>query len=233
MACSFDRGRETHERVVELVQALHEVQISPANAREICSRLKDAPSQTECIISAVEKLSRKAPRAARDLCAALHGPPGSWECHFQVAERSGNVEWCADAGDFAFDCRIHLWTAALNTLPREPTAAEAWAHANFSRFGFHTDDIRPWQAFSMVLLRRELPLNRGQCAQLATAQRRNACESSGIAIYRDRLRWHLDTVGIPCLGSPLSPNLDPGADPVLSAMLQEARQSVPCKDQTP
>jgi hypothetical protein len=230
-SCRDSSGPQEH--VAALVRALHQVQAAPANAREICLRLEDPPSQGECIISAVEKLSRKAPKAARALCSELTHPTDADECYFQVAERSGNVEWCADAGDFAFDCRIHLWTSALSTLPAPIKEAEAWAQAKLPSFGFHPNDIRPWEAFSMVLLRRELPLDRATCQLLATAERQVACKSSGVAVYRDRLRWQIDSLGLPCPGASLNPTIDPGRDPELLAILEDAQRAIPCEGLPP
>ncbi len=203
--------------------ALAAIAAEPVAGATACADIVRPALRADCTSAAAEALAATDAAAAAGLCAGLPAGSGRDECHFQVAERSADVRRCADAGDFADDCRLHRLSADLrNLLPASATdlaTAEATLAPHLRDYGFAPDDMRPWSAAFRYLLARELPLDRGRCDAVTDPDRAEACRHTALALFEDMLNHARDTTGLPCDGGPLPPRLRYRPDPDLDAIL--------------
>jgi hypothetical protein len=204
--------------------ALAAVRAEPHTARERCGTLPDGPLRADCLLAGAEALAARAPEAAAELCGAVEPGATRDECHFQVAERSGQVERCAAAGRFAEDCRMHGWTrVVMQTV--EPGTDSATAVALLEPLagaaGFSPDDPRPWIAAFRHLHGADRPLGTARCAGLSAVVRQ-ACDDAARMLLHDRLSYLRDTGGWPC-GSPAPELVDVGEDGVMARIVEERR----------
>ena len=153
------------------------------------------------------------------------------ECLFQIAERSDDPSRCGQAGRFADDCRLHLWSRDLRELlptHARPGEVETAASAALARYGFEADDNRPWSALYRELMARQRPLDRAACASAPTEAQQEACWNTGRSVYQDRLNVARDRHLAPCDGGELHAMLQTTPDPELEAMLQSRMKADLC-----
>lgn len=208
--------------------ALQEALAAPSEAAEICAAVASLALRGDCVTAAAEQLAKTAPERAEGLCRALPDGLHRDECAFQVAEASDDPARCADAGRFADDCRMHLWTRALSRdLPRgaRPGEVEAALRDRLGAYGFPEGDPRPWSALYRHLLSRAALLDRQRCAEAPDAALQEACRQTGLALYQDRLNYARDKKIYPCDGGPLPSILLTAPDPELDA-LRAAREDL-------
>lgn len=196
-----------------------------------CSALPGGPLRMDCLGVAAEALSRSDPSGASGVCKTMDA--GLWrdECHFQVAERSREPSHCAQAGRFAEDCRMHLWSKHLaGSLPvgATPASAEHTLVSAARDAGFSADDARPWVAAFRLLGARMTPLDRGECLLLSDPGRQEICRQALQDHYNDLLNHARDTGTFPCRGGVLTGRLRYHDDPGLDALVQERRERDLC-----
>lgn len=204
---------------------------NPTAAVAACQALSDTWLKADCTTAAVRHLARTDPTAAADACGALDPGVGRDECGFVLAERSGDMNRCADAGRFADDCMMHRWGDHLQTAldpDDEPGAAFTWLGAEARAWGFAPDDPRPWIAGARAILGARTPLDLGPCDGLGAAFAARACREAGLGLFHDRLNHARDTVGFPCEGGPLPPRLRYAPDADLDAALAARRAKDLC-----
>ncbi len=154
-------------------------------------------------------------------CARVDEVRERAECAFREAEATKNPKRCADAGPFADDCRMHLWTASFRDwAPRRalPGEADAEAATRIAEFGFAVEDPAPWSAWYRWTLGHSRPLDRQLCRSLDRPARIEACLQTGLALYGDLLNMARDQHLYPCDGGPLPPLLAYTADSELDAL---------------
>jgi len=186
-----------------LPELLTEVAERPEAAAELCARLTGGDSRADCVLHGVERLAGEDAEAAASLCATLQGL-GADECHFQLAERSGEVERCAGAGRFAEDCRMHAWSQRVPRLAEGSDPSEIWGQriaAGAREMGFDPADPRPWIAAARHVLGLQLPLDRSPCA-LWPADAVEPCRHAGLGLFHDRINHLRDTRSWDCSEPP-------------------------------
>lgn len=211
--------------------ALAAVRAAPAQAAERCAPLVDPALRGDCVTAGAELLAATDASAAAALCDRAGEARHQDECRFQVAERSGDPARCADAGRFAEDCRMHLWSRWVHdaiTPTLGPGAVESTARAQLAAYGFAPDDPRPWSALYRALLEARTPLDRAVCDAAAEPMLVESCRQTALAVYndrlnraRDRLRW--------CPGAPVPDALAHTEDPDLEAMLLRRAEEELCQ----
>lgn len=204
-----------------LATALREVAQAPADAPLVCGRLGTAAVRADCVVYAAEVLARTDAEGATALCASVSGVFRD-ECMFQVAERSGDASRCVDAGRFAEDCRMHAWSAELGRWRTADWSPEQWGVEVTSaapRFGFATDDPRPWIAAARTVFGRQEMLDRTFCAGWDVSMQ-EVCRSAGRQFYEDRLNHVRDTGKWTC-GKPMPTLLETTEDAELAALRRE------------
>jgi hypothetical protein len=206
--------------------ALAAVARDPAGAAAHCAAVPDAALRADCVTAGAEALAKPDPDAAAGLCAGLPDGVGRDECGFQVAERTEDAARCDAAGRFADDCRMHLWTRAVQrAFPpgTHPDEAEPELARLAAAAGFGPDDPRPWIAATRHLLGRMRPLDRGRCDGLSAPTRRKVCKDAARDLFHDRLNHARDTGTFPCDGGPLPDVLQHTPDPELDAIIAERK----------
>lgn len=139
-------------------------------------------------------------------CERVFGEQMRFECAFRRAERSGNVAECADAGSFADDCRMHLWSASFTRWAPQPTLVgrdELLVQREIEKGGFAEGDLRPWSAWFRYSLGEQPMLDRGACQSVLLPVAREACFATGLSLYGDRLNAARDRGLYPCDGGEL------------------------------
>lgn len=203
-------------------EALADVAEAPADALRICADVSRAELRQDCVLAGVEVLARDQPDNAALLCASFEPGPARDECAFQVAEKSGEPARCAEAGRFADDCRLHLWSRALRDLVEPgalPGQVEPAALTALPRYGLAETDPRPWSAFYREVLSRKSPLDRASCDAAPSPELRGACRSTALVLYNDRLNMARDRGLVRCEGGPLPSLLRTTPDPDLETLL--------------
>ena len=114
------------------------------------------------------------------------------ECAFTMGERLDDPAWCARAGPFADDCRLHLVSRRVTKLTGGPADHEAEVEAIVVAVGLAADDHRPWAAWFRHALGSTSPLDRSRCDALTDPERREGCRFAGLALYHDRLNHARD-----------------------------------------
>lgn len=219
-----------------LSAALQAVQRTPAAAEETCAALELPELRAECITAAVERLATKDPALAHSLCGGLPPSIGRDECFFQRAERSADPTACEDAGRFAMDCRMHLWTqVVVQAVPggAAPGSFEEELSITAAEAGFEAEDPNPWIPVYRRALGMRRPLDRASCNQAGTELRVATCRNAGVQLYNDLLNHARDTQSFPCAGGPMPPTLAYTADPELDALVAERRSRDLCHASSP
>lgn len=179
-----------------------------------CATIDDATLRADC-------------RVQTDQCEALTGDDAA-ECWFLRAEARKDPTACANAGAFAFDCRMHLYTRALQAEVKDPRIEpdEAAIAARIAAAGFESTDPRPWSAWYRHALSRRRPLDRSVCRALTDADHQQACLQTGLSLYNDYLNVARDRHLYTCDGGPLPELLQTTPDPELDAA--RAARGDPC-----
>lgn len=154
-------------------------------------------------------------------CDAIVGERARYECAFRRAEKSEDAEDCKDAGAFAEDCQMHLWTASFRKWAPDPPVVgrdEPVVAEHIARGGFIPDDPRPWSAWYRYALSRQMPMDRGACRSVPHVVAREACLATGVALYDDRLNAARDLALYPCDGGELPSFLHTTDDPDIVAL---------------
>lgn len=185
-----------------------------------------AAARGECVLAIVEACP-KDPRAA-GWCASLSGVAHD-ECHFQLAERTGNLAACDDAGDFVDDCRLHLWSRVDVPAGRPLAEVVDVVRAEMVARGIDPSDHRFWSATFRRALDQAPVLDRGACDALTDPALADACRHTAIALWHDKLNHERDFGAFPCDGGPLPPSLAHAPDPELDAILAERRAGDLCR----
>jgi hypothetical protein len=230
-ACADDPPVDAAADAAAYAAALAAIEDTPESTRAHCAAVRTPALRGDCITAGAEALARKATNEAAALCATLPDGIPRDECGFQVAERSGQAGRCADAGRFAEDCRMHVWSRALaEALPPGTPLAEAEPRvaALAADAGFTAADPRPWVVLARYLLGRDAPLDRARCDALSDAKRRQVCKDAARDLFHDRLNHARDTGTFPCAGGPLPALLAHTPDPELDAIVAERRAGDLC-----
>ena len=122
---------------------------------------------------------------------------------------------------FAEDCALHVLSATFATwVPANarPGDDEAEVERRIAASGLSGTDPRPWSAYYRWILGQQQPLDRGSCASAGTAERRDACTHTGVAVYNDLLNYARDRHTYPCDGGDLPAALQTAPDPELDAL---------------
>ena len=162
-----------------------------------------------------------------DQCERLTGDDAA-ECWFLRAETTKDPALCTNAGAFAFDCRMHLYTRALQTEVKDARVDpdESAITARIAAAGFEATDPRPWSAWYRHALGRRRPLDRSVCRALTDADHQQACLQTGLSLYNDYLNVARDRHLYKCDGGPLPELLQTTPDPDLDAA--RAARGDPC-----
>lgn len=177
-------------------------------ARKDCSAVPDTALRDSCWTTLLR-------------CDRVEGARDRADCAFRAAEAHGDPKGCADAGEWADDCRLHVWTGGLRKwAPRDVPLvdAEGTVAGKVTEYGFAADDPRPWSAWYRHALGRMRPLDRAQCRTLPDASHVEACLQTGLALYGDLLNVARDQKLYPCDGGPLPSLLQTTPDPELDAL---------------
>lgn len=197
-------------------------------ARARCADVREPALHADCITALAEAAAGEhETEAATALCAALPAGVGQDECRFQVAERGGAPELCREAGRFAEDCRMHMWSQSgfQGLLPGEPgLELEGEVARRAAASGFTAEDERPWIAFFRALHASGGPIDLGRCEGSA---HRDLCRAAGVGLYNDLLNHARDSRTWPCEGEALPPRLEHRPDPEIEALI-EARRGELC-----
>ncbi len=206
-------------------EALETAPQDPAAAWEACEPIMDPGLLGDCRLAVMERwASRKGAHSEELLarCASLQPQRTAWECAFQVGERRGDPGACAQAGDFADDCRLHLLSRGLRAwVGAEASAAEPVLHerlrAETAAVELPEDDPRAWSAFFRAALDKPRLLSRAPCRVLGVPLQ-EICLETGRSLYDDRLNRARDRGLYPCEGAELPAMLHIDEDPELEAL---------------
>jgi hypothetical protein len=199
------------------VEALKE-----SDGRAIMAKCEDAgPLLADCVIKAVEASPRD--EHAGSWCDRLSGTSRD-ECRFQLAERRDDLAACADAGSYADDCRLHVFSRGLPDLWTGDFAAGVGAvRAKMAEVGIPADDYRFWSAAFRHGLLRTRPFDRSACSAAGDPALVDACRHTALAVYQDLLNHERDFGHFPCDGGPLPASVAYVPDPDIDAILADRR----------
>ena len=184
------------------------------------SRALEGLSSGNCD-SIVDDTERDRCWTASLLCDRVAADTERAECAFRYAEAHEDPSACAGAGEFAEDCRMHLWNASFaRWAPKVARTGEVedLVRTHLGEYGFTQDDPRPWSAWYRWVLAHERPLDRAGCAVITEVALRESCLATGLAYYGDVLNMARDQHQYPCGGGPLPPALQYTPDPELDAL---------------
>ena len=189
-----------------------------------CDTLTDPSLRDDCWLAHLDP-------TAPEPCVRLTTQKLVDECHFEVAERTGDLSYCREAGAFADDCGIHLLAASFpKWVPADalPGAYETVVEGHARAAGFADTDPRPWTAYYRWLLGNQHPMDRATCDVLPDPNRRDLCRQAGIALYHDLLNVARDRGVYPCDEAPLPDFLQYAPDPALD-MARRRRRPELCR----
>ncbi len=201
-----------------------------------CVPLTEPWTQADCLTAAAAGIAPKRPTEAVGVCEEI--PAGVYrdECGFQVAEAAGDPALCASAGLFKQQCRAHVWgesMAGLFPIGMSVAEAEKKADTLLPTFGMEADDRIAWFGLLEHVLELPGPIDRAQCAGMATERRRAVCEETALHLYRQRLDRANARGALPCPGLPMDPQVDPGSDPVYLDAYQRRVKGMNCPESSP
>ncbi|GEM_PF-1738746 len=220
-------GVDQRARLVEALQLIDE---HPRKAGGLCLTLTDGTQALDCLEQVAAAQAVHDPQEALASCTKIAErrpelAERDGECFFRVAELAGEASWCDRARDFAFDCRMHLFSGQLRTwIPKSarPGSFEARASKRIQDAGLDPYDPRPWSAMYRWVLGAQRPLDRQSCALAPDTLRQEACLATAIAVFHDRLSHGRDRGWGLCEG-PLPDPVTYLEDPVLDSELAARR----------
>lgn len=211
--------------------AIHEIRLHPDRADAVCGALTDVGWRADCFTIAAVGLAKVDTGAARAACARLPPSPLADECAFQLAEALGDGEACGSAGQFRYDCALHLWRPyAQATWPSTARAGEvedAAAVAMEAR-GLDPDDPQPWALLYAWLFVDDLPLDLSACTGAPSRALERLCHDAGVLVFTDRLSEARRAERFPCDGGPLPPELAHRPDRGLEGLLKNRTKGDLC-----
>ncbi|MCB9778852.1 MAG: hypothetical protein H6742_09835 [Alphaproteobacteria bacterium] len=208
----------------------------PRAAAAGCDAVVESELHGDCMVQAAAAMAPSDAARASALCTSLDGGLHRDECWFRVAEVRGDSALCGQAGAFADDCRLHVFSHALRALLPpgvSPASAEPLLATAIPGHGFTEDDPRPWSAAFRWVLGGQRPLDPATCDAVAESSRAEACRQTALAVYSDRLNHARDTGRFPCDADPgdldaLPESLRFAEDPALRALLEARRAQDLC-----
>ena len=213
--------------------AIPAIAADPSVASTVCASITQLRLRADCVTAGAEQLARtQQVDGAVDLCSSLPPGLGRDECFFQIADRSGEVRFCGQAGRFADDCRVHGWNRLvernIDTQASFVVAMERMRPLAMERMrplaleaGFSAEDRRPWIVLFRVLHGSRRPLDLAHCLGLDDGTAR-LCLDAAMMLLNDRLAHARNSREWPCGASP--PELLMIADDaVLQAIVDESR----------
>jgi hypothetical protein len=227
VACS--KSDDTMSDPQAFTRALARAEVDPRAATELCLDLGEPRMRAACMSEVAPRLAKSDRSAALTACAALGAPHGA-DCTFRLAETLGDSTLCAQAGEFADDCHLHLFSEHLRDwIPAgaRPGNVEAVAASWILDAGLSPDDPRAWSAVYRWVLGQQRPLDRASCDNILDAMKRDACRMTALAHYNDLLN-HLRDKGEQLCQDPLPPRAQFVEDPDLRALLIERRSKDLC-----
>ncbi len=222
--------------VVEAAAAYRAVAADPRRWAA-CVPLSDPWWQADCLTLAAAGIAPKRPADAMKVCERIPAGVFRDECAFQTAEAAGDPALCVSAGLFKQQCRAHVWGESMSRLfPIGISVADAEkkAEALLPTYGMEPDDRIAWFGLLEHVLELPGPIDRSQCAGLATERRRAVCEETALHLYRQRLDRANGRGALPCPGKGvLDPQVDPGSDPVYLDAYQRRVKGMNCPEAVP
>jgi len=193
--------RALHAEALELIQR------DPAAGAAACEAIAGPSLRADCAWAAASALAGRDVGAAAATCDALAATITdsrlSDECWFVLAEAAGDVAWCARAGAFVQDCRMHLFTEALrDAMPRGTAPAEALAITARTIAALTLDPgNRALMHVGLVeSLRRQRPLDRASCDGVGEHALRQKCFDFAARELNERLNRARDRGDAVCEG---------------------------------
>ena len=200
--------RERHAELLERIAA-GELDVP-------CATLGDPTLAADCTWAAVSA------GAPPERCAELTDLAAD-ECWFLAAEEHRDVRYCASAGRFERDCRMHQLSQGLRTLSDDWQQAEREASDRIVAVGLG-DDANAWHAVYRGLLSRLEPLALGPCR---SARAPEACVEAGTGLFHDKLNRFRDLGADLCEG-PLPDDVTYTPSAELDAVLAQRRATDLC-----
>ena len=199
----------------------------PVAAVELCLKIDSMEVRTGCVEQAAPVLAIENLDSSLSLCEQLENPD---ECMFRVAEAVEDAELCIRAGEFEFNCKMHIFSNELHSwIPRGALPADitsiAGSHISTARLS--PDDPRPWSAIWRWVLGAQRPLDRPSCSGVDQPMEREACEMTAITVFNDRLNHYRD-LGLHLCEGDLPPPVQYLSDPELDRVLSVRRSQDLC-----
>ncbi|MCP4807185.1 MAG: hypothetical protein GY913_26230 [Proteobacteria bacterium] len=224
LACSTARTPEQDRAEHQAALALLPDRAS--EAVPICEALVDDELRADCAWAVVKVLAATDPDASARLCTSLRDTPTGHECWFLLGETAQQPSACANAGELADDCRMHILSRRLWEHFDEavaPGEREDDVLLHIVGAGFAPDDDRPWSAWYRQLFTRG-SVHPALCAAVENTTRRGICERTALPVFHDRLNRGRDLDEPLCTEDPAWAVLDEA----LTAVLVERRTDDLC-----
>jgi len=159
---------------------------------DICLEIESIEVKSRCVEQSAPALSISDPTFGISACETLEEPS---ECLFRVAEATGDINLCQRAGEFEFNCKMHLFSRTLHSwisTGSSPPEVAAIGREHIEKANLSPEDPRPWSAVWRWVLGAQRPLNRGSCDGIVSPMKREACQMTAVAVLNDRLNHHRD-----------------------------------------
>lgn len=224
LACGSDRSPEQDRADHQAALAL--LPDDAPGAAALCQTLRDDELRADCAWATVKVLAREDRVASAALCTGLRDTPTGHECWFLLGETAQDPSACANAGEMADDCRMHVLSARLwqhFDAETRPGTAEDEALLHIVGAGFAPDDPRPWSAWFRQLMTRGA-VDPAACDAVSTPARRDVCANTALPVFHDRLNRGRDLDEPLCEQEPTWAVLDDA----LAAALEARRQDDLC-----
>jgi hypothetical protein len=210
-----------------LASALDLIESEPTAALELCLEIDSNAVKIGCVEQAAPAIAMDDPATGLSACERLTNMD---ECIFKVAEETNDVGLCERAGEFTFNCKMHIFSRSLHSWisnEASPSEISLIARSHIEASTLSPDDPRPWSAIWRWVLGAQRPLNRASCAEIGQAMEREACEMTSIAVFNDRLNHHRDLGANLCEGE-LPESIQYVSDPHLDRTLNNRRREDLC-----
>lgn len=206
------------------VDIMDTVQQNPENAISLCSSIPHEEKQAQCLLFAMEQI--KIPKGSQiptalylEMCLemCLEIPSDKIEhseCFFLLAEKTGDIEYCAQSTIFELDCNSHILSRYLlqhNIRSfEEANAIATQYHVPLEESASTTVSSIPIHQIARTIVYRHLlslekPIPIDRCAEFPHP---SDCQKAGRSLYIDRLRYAMHQKKFPCeMESDLSPEI--------------------------